>query len=101
MRQEIPHNQRGQLMLIAANCKGKAALEDGVVGRIARVLEGAGREEGVVGGVERDGAEFFPVADHGLFGEDLVECDFALVRSVYYVTDADGIPRGPNRAKRG
>ena len=42
------------------------------------ILERARSEDGFLRLIEGDGAEFFPIADEGVFGHDFVECQFAL-----------------------
>lgn len=76
------HQERtghSQFMFVSANRKREAALHNRMVRRVARVLEGAGCQKRLVGRVERNRPKLLPVTDHGLFGQNLVQSDFALV----------------------
>ncbi len=66
------------LVVVFANPKRKTAVDD-VLHPVNGALERAGREERVVGRVERDGSKLLPVPHVGLLCQDLVESDFALL----------------------
>jgi hypothetical protein len=49
------------LVIISANHKGKAAVDDGIFGPVIWALERAGRQERVVCGIEGNRSELFPI----------------------------------------
>lgn len=65
-------------MFVTTNSEGETAFDDGVIGRIAGVLQRARRQQRVMCRVECNGAEFFPVTNHRLLCQNFVECNFAL-----------------------
>lgn len=65
------------LVLIALGSRSRRRLEL-ALGRLSGVFEIARGEDGFLAIVESDGAEFLPVRDEGVFGDDFVDGEFAL-----------------------
>lgn len=88
-------------MFVSANRKREAALYNRMVRRVAGVLERAGCQKRLVGRVERNRPKLLPVADHGLFGQNLVQSDLALVVNQHKPRAQDHNTRGHSRLVAG